>query len=215
MSTTTPTMPPAAPVIEPWVPGPLYRMTVDQYEAMAASGGIPESHRVHLINGLLVQKMTINPPHAISSQLCRDELGRVIPAGWHVRPSLPARLPAQASEPEPDLGVVRGTVRDYEGHHPGPADIALLVEVADSSLPQDRKLGEEVYGPAGVPVYWIIDVNGRQVLVHTGPGARGYAAVESFGEGREVPVVIDGREVGRIAVEDLLPRRRAAAGEGE
>ena len=134
--------------------------------------------------------------------------------GWYIRAAKPIRLPGQASEPEPDRCVVRGTIVDYAERHPGPDDVALLVEVADASLADDRKLAAEVYGPAGIPVYWIVDVNGRRVEVYTGPGPQGYGTPEIFAEGQSVPVVIDGREVGRIAVADILPppRPRAEAG---
>jgi Uma2 family endonuclease len=194
-----------------WLPSRLYRMTVEQYEAMAASGAIPTSHRVHLINGYLVEKMTQKPPHVISANLSREELARVIPTGWHIRSAQPVRLPGQASEPEPDHCVVRGTIVDYAERHPGPDDVALLVEVADASLADDRKLAAEVYGPAGIPVYWIVDVKGRRVEVYTQPGPAGYGKTEVFAEGQSIPVAIGGREVGRIAVADILPPPRPRA----
>jgi Uma2 family endonuclease len=192
-----------------WIPSPLYRMTVDEYEAMVESGAFQGRNRFHLINGYLVEKMTHNPPHAIADDLCGRELARVLP-GWYIRPAKPIRLPGQDSEPEPDRCVVRGTIVDYDGHHPGPDDIAMVVEVADSSLAADRKLAAEVYGPAGIPICWIVDVRGRRVEVYTGPGPRGYRSSETFGEGQSVPVVIGGQEVGRIAVGDILPPRRPA-----
>ena len=61
-----------------------------------------------------------------------------MPAGLALRAAKPVRLPAQDSQPEPDRCVVRGTIDDYDERHPGPDDIALLVEVADSSLADDR-----------------------------------------------------------------------------
>jgi Uma2 family endonuclease len=67
----------------------------------------------------------------------------------------------------------------------------------------------EVYGPAGIPVYWIVDVIGRRVEVYTGPGPKGYGPTSIFVEGQSVPVVIDGREVGPVA--DILPPRRPRA----
>ena len=82
---------------------------------------------------------------------------RILP-DWYIRSAKPIRLPGQGSEPEPDRCVVRGAIRDYGEYHPGPADIALVVEVADSSLADDRKLADGVYGPAGIPVYWIVNV---------------------------------------------------------
>lgn len=213
MSPITEAMSPA-PAPSAWVPSRLYRMSVEQYEAMAASGAIPTSLRVHLINGYLVEKMTQKPPHVIAANLSREELARVTPRGWHIRSAQPVRLPGQASEPEPDHCIARGTIVDHAERHPGPGDIALVVEVSDASLADDRKLAAEVYGPAGIPVYWIIDVNGRRVEVYTGPGPRGYGPPTIFAEGQSVPVVIDGREVGRIAVAGMLPppRSRAEAG---
>ena len=87
-----------------------------------------------LIDGLLVAKMTQNPPHTISDDLCGQSLARVVP-GWYIRPAKPVRLPGQATMNEPDRCVVRGQARNYQGQHPGPADIVLVVEVADSRLP--------------------------------------------------------------------------------
>ena len=208
MSTATENPPTISPAGAAWVPSPLYRMSVEQYEAIAAAGVLGKRDRVHLINGYLVAKMTQNPPHTIADICCGDELDRILPDGWHVRPAKPIRLPDQASEPEPDRCVVRGTNRNYEDRHPGPADIAMVVEVADSSLAQDRKLATEVYGPAGIPIYWIVNLLHRQVEVYSDPGPEGYRSHKVVAEGESVAVMIDGQELGRIAVADLLPRRR-------
>jgi len=217
MSTITPTLPPIPAPDPGWVPSRLYRMTVEQYEVMAASGAIPTSHRVHLINGYLVEKVTHNPPHAVADELCGKALDRVVPRGWHVRADKPVRIPipGRDSEPEPDRCVVRGKIADYDERHPGPGDVALIVEIADSSLAEDHQLAVDVYGPAGIPSCWIVDVNARRVEVYTLAGPRGYGPPEFFGEGKSVPVVIRGRVVGRIAVKDILPpRRRRAKAEG-
>jgi Uma2 family endonuclease len=208
MSTTTPTMPSASPAVPAWIPPRIHRMTVEEYERMVASGFIPSRNRIHLINGYLVEKMTQNPPHVIGVNRSRDGLDRVKPPGWHLRSAQPIRLPGQDSEPEPDHCVARGGNDDYLDRHPGPADIALVVEVADSSLAEDREYAARLYGPAGIPVCWIVDVRGRRVEVYTNPGPQGYGAPEVFAEGQSVPVVIGGREVGRIAVADILPPRR-------
>jgi Uma2 family endonuclease len=105
-------------------------------------------------------------------------------------------------------------ILDDEGH-PGPDDIALVVEIADSSLVEDRDYAANLDGPAGIPACWIVDVRGRRVEVYTGPGPRGYASTEIFAEGQLVLVVIGGQEVGRISVEAiLLPRRPPGDGRG-
>jgi Uma2 family endonuclease len=146
-------------------------MTVDEYESLVRSGGLKSRNRFHLINGYLVAKMTQNPPRRVADELCGAALARILPTDrYHVAAAKPVRLPGRDSEPEPDRCVVRGTIRDYEDHHPGPGEIALIVEVSDSSLAEDRALAREVYGPAGIPVYWIVDLIHRQVEVHTEPG---------------------------------------------
>ncbi len=208
MSTIVPP-PPTIPTADPgWIPSPLYRMTVEQYEVMVASGAFSKKDRFHLINGYLVAKMTQNPPHVIADDLLGAELARIIPADrYYIRVAKPIRLPDRDSEPEPDRCVARGTIRDYEGRHPGPDDVALVVEVADSSLAEDRTLAAEVYGPAGLPIYWIINLVHRQVEVYTDPGPGGYRSRAVYSEGQSVPVVIDGQRLGEIAVADILPSR--------
>lgn len=166
-----------------WAPTPeaIYRLSVAQYEAMVSSGVLTKRDRLHLIDGILVTKMTKKPPHVVACEKARDGLLTIFRAGWRVMVEAPVRI-SDYSEPEPDVALARGGVIDYRDRHPGPADVPLLVEVSDTSLQQDRDL---------VPVY--------------GRAADGYASCQVFEPGQEVPVVIDGVEYGRIAVDDWLP----------
>jgi Uma2 family endonuclease len=205
MSTAVTTRPMTAPAVLPdWIPSPLYRITVDQYEAMADSGIFGERERVQLINGCLVEKMTQHPPHSIADDLCGEALRLAFPPGWYVRPGKPVRIPGLASMPEPDRSVARGSIRDYGDRHPGPDEIALVVEVSDSSLDEDRKLAE-IYGKAGIPVYWIINLVDHQVEVYSDPGPSGYQSLEVLAPGHVLHVMIDGAEIGEIPVADILP----------
>jgi Uma2 family endonuclease len=201
MSTITPQAESAIPF--EWVPGPLYRMSLEKFEAMVESGVFTERDKLHLIDGLLVAKMTRKDPHCTADTLCRDQLIRVIPGGWFVRSNKPVRLPPD-SKPEPDQCVVRGSARDYARRSPGAADVGLLVEVADTSLDADRRMAL-IYGAAAIPVYWIVNLVDSQVEVYTGPTASGYGPPRIYKPGYELPVVLDGAEVGRIAVSDILP----------
>jgi Uma2 family endonuclease len=187
-----------------WVPAPLYRISVEKYEAIVASGVFGRKDRFHLINGFLVGKKTHTPPHSTADGLCGEALREVIPTGWHVRPAKPIRLPAQVSKPEPDRSVARGSFRDYSGRDPEAADIALVVEVADTSLAEDRKMAR-IYGGAGIPAFWIVNLVDRQVEVYTLPYADGYHSRQDFTPGQAVPVFIESAEVGRIPLTDMLP----------
>jgi Uma2 family endonuclease len=167
------------------------------------AGVFTKRDRPHLINGLLVAKKTQGDAHCVADDLCRLALSGLVPAGWFIRSDKPVRLPPDG-EPEPDHAVVRGTIRDYRHGHPGPPDVALTVEIADSSLLEDRGM-VPVYGRAGVPIYWIVNLVGRQVEVYSGPRPDGYAACDVYRPGHFVPVVLDGTTVGPIAVDDTLP----------
>ena len=87
-----------------WIPSPLARLTVDQYEALIDSGVFTERDRFHLINGLLVAEVPKKRPHMIACDKVGHLLERTIPGGWHVMPDGPVRLPP-GSEPQPDFAV--------------------------------------------------------------------------------------------------------------
>ncbi len=185
----------------------LYTITVKQYEQMAAAGILSENDRVELLNGLLVTKMTIKPPHATALGLLLDAFKLSLPAGWRVRVQDPIEL--DVSEPEPDAAVVRGDARTFAVRHPRPTELGLLVEVADSSLGYDRGDKLRAYAANGVTEYWIVNLIDRRVEVYSQPS--GPTAVPSFGSlttyapGQAVPITLDGTAVAAIAVVDVLP----------
>ena len=174
MSTIIPTEFLGTPDAWEWAPPPgsIYRLTVEQ-EAMVSSGVFTKRDGLHLIDGNLVSKMTKKPPRVIACEKTHDALRGTVGAGWRVMVEAPMRL-SEHSEPEPDLALARGSADDYPKDHPGPADVPLIIEVADSSLREDRRL-DRIYGEAGVSVYWIINLVDRWVEVETGPRPDGYS----------------------------------------
>lgn len=210
-----PVMPPApastppAPTVPAADPSPtlddLYRLSVDEYERMGRAG-LLEDARVELIDGLLVQKMPPDPPHVSVVELTRAALQPFLPDGWHFREEKPVRLP-KFNMPEPDLAIVRGTIRDYLDHHPGPDEVALLVEVAYSSIRRDRKAKLAVYAENGFAEYWIVNVVEEKLEVYTDPDTdqRIYKTRREFGRDQSVTLTVEGRELGQIRISDLLP----------
>ena len=81
--------------------------------------------------------------------------------------------------------------------------MGLVVEVADTSLDADREMAR-VYGPSGVPIYWIVNVREYLIEVFAEPTSDGYGSKREYKPGEDVPVVLNGAEVGRIAISDLL-----------
>jgi Uma2 family endonuclease len=190
----------------------LFRMTVDQYESLVESG-VLDGQPIELIDGLLVRKMGKKPPHVIACEATRDELLPLVPRGWRLTIEAPIRIP-DYDEPEPDLAIVRGTREDYEDHHPGPSDVGLLIEVADTTLDRDRGEKRLAYARGGVATYWIVNLVNRQLEIYTDPSPTGYAQERILKADEQVAVVLDGTEIGRIAVSDLLPRAVPGVGNG-
>ena len=111
--------------------------------------------------------------------------------------------------PKPDAVAIRGALNQYRERMPESKDSGLIVEVSEATYATDRGLKWRRYAAVGIPVYWIVNIPKRLVEVYGSPSGRGktakYRDVVTFGEDEEVPVVIDGREVGRVVVKDILP----------
>jgi len=132
--------------------------------------------RVELLEGQLVDMSPIGPRHAIVS----GNLIRLLFPAFSDRAQLRCQDPVvlnDGSEPQPDLALVRLPWRGYPHTHPGPDDIFLLIEVADSSLDFDRTVKSELYARAGIRELWIVDLTTDLVLVHRSPSDGGYGSV--------------------------------------
>ena len=105
--------------------------------------------------------------------------------------------------------VVRGHVRDYARKHPQPQDVVLVIEVTDATLRQDRGVKQHLYAQAGIPVYWLINLRANLVEGYsdpTGPTQKPtYRQRQDYGRDDTLPVIIEGQEVGRLVVGELLP----------
>lgn len=190
------------------VPGdPIWRLSVAQYHQMIGAGILTDDDPVELLEGWLVAKMPKNPPHSLATQLTREALARILPAGWFVDAQEP--ITTADSEPEPDVAVIRGERRDYAERHPGPGEVALVVEVADATLRRDRTLKQGIYARAGIPLYWILNLTEQTLEAHHEPSESkdgfSYHQRAVYRASDAVPVILEGREIARIALRELLP----------
>lgn len=174
--------------------------TRHEYERMVEAGVLgPETH-VELLDGEIIEMSPQGPPHVTATHLVADALRRVLPPGMVLRMQAPIALD-DVSEPEPDVCIVRGAVRDFAEHHPTSA--LLIIEVSDSSLGMDGRDKAIAYARNGIPEYWIIDLRHRVLQVSTEPGPKGYGRRRSLTPGENVApcmvpdIVLD--------VTDLLP----------
>lgn len=187
-------------------PFPVQRFSVEEYHRLIDAEVLPEDARVELLEGWISPKMTHKPLHDATIQIIRKRIQRVLPEDWDIR--IQSAITTTDSEPEPDLAIVRGDERRYLKRHPGPKDIGLLIEVAESSLELDREQKGRLYARARVASYWIVNVIDRQVEVFseaTGSAAAKYRACQIC-DGRDfVPLLLDGSTIAQIPARELLP----------
>lgn len=180
-------------------PGPL-RFTRSEYHRMAEAG-LFEGRRVELLEGEVIAMTPQGAAHASAVSRIVRALVSALGENASVRPQLPLAL-GDRSEPEPDVAVCNPEPRDYAARHPGPGDVLLVIEVADTSLGYDRGPKAAAYARAGVPLLWIVDLTARHVEVHGEPDSAGrYRRRQSItGEAQlELP------GGGAVAVSALLP----------
>jgi Uma2 family endonuclease len=162
--------------------------TVDEYYKMAEVGILGESERVELVGGVIVKMSPIGPRHASAVIRLNRVLGRRLFDFAEVSVQNSVRL-ASGFVPEPDFAVLRRS--DSERHpydlvHPDPADVHLIVEVAESSLAYDLGEKAEVYADSGIRELWVVDLLGDRLVVHREPSPDGYASVRTVTRGETI-----------------------------
>ena len=185
---------------------PIHRWRREDYERLVKSGLLDGQH-VELMDGYIVDLAPIGPPHVVAVMLLASALAQAFDADSIVRQQAPFATDA-FGEPQPDIAVVPGAIRDYRHTHPTSA--RLIVEVADSSLRYDRLTKGSLYAAVGVPEYWIVNLIEQQVEVYQQPtadassphGSRYAHCTVIPPEGQLCPLAGNGQT---IAVRDILP----------
>lgn len=155
----------ATPQAQLILPARVHQWTVEEYYRMG-DAGLFEGRHVELIEGKVIDMATMLSPHATSVTLTVEAVREAFGKGWVVRNQMPLRL-SEISEPEPDVVVVAGNIRDFKDAHPATAP--LVIEVSESTLSYDSKQKASLYAKAGLPDYWIINLVQRQVEVFRRP----------------------------------------------
>lgn len=150
-----------------------WQVTADAYQRMIESGVLTENDRVELVEGTLVVMSPIGSRHAA----CVNRLNRTFVIGMGADAIVSVQNPVALSEysmPEPDLALLKPREDFYTAGLPGPADILLLIEVADTSIDYDRDVKAPLYAKVGIPETWIVNLADNWVDRYTNPGAAGY-----------------------------------------
>lgn len=166
-----------------------HRFTVAEYHRMAEVGILGEDSRVELIRGQIVDMAPIGAPHLGMV----NRLTRLLPGVLSGRGALSVQNPVRlddGSEPEPDVAVLRPRADDYATATPCPPDVLLLIEVADTSLDDDRVIKMPLYAENGIAECWIVNLVDGVVEVYRQPQDGRYADVRRIGPGESLDIVL-------------------------
>ena len=173
-----------------------YRLSRVEYERAVQAGVFEPNAKLELIDGLLHATTPEGRRHATGRDLVADCLPGVFDSAFHIRIHHP--LAADDSEPEPDVAVVTGRIRDYRDTHPTLA--VLVVEVSDESPRHDWTVKQRLYARCRIPEYWILALPDARPEVYRDPAEGGYRSVTKHTAGDSVaplarpgaPIVVDG-----------------------
>ncbi len=184
----------------------IWRLNADQYHAMIAGGILTDDDPVELLEGWLVYKMPKSPRHRLVTRLLRRKLEEIMLPNWYVESQESVTI--DDSEPEPDVSVIRGQERAFARRHPGASDVALVIEVADTTLARDRTRKKRLYARAGIAPYWIVNLADGVVEVYDDLAGGGhhadYQTRRNYTQEDALPVVIDHQFMGVISVAELF-----------
>ncbi|MBL9176589.1 MAG: Uma2 family endonuclease [Verrucomicrobiaceae bacterium] len=165
-----------------YVPPPVdtrgrYAFTVRDFHQLVQSGHFTRQDRIELINGELTIMPPIGPEHSFHTRRITNVLPVELPSDVMLQMNEPITIP-EHSEPQPDAAVVKAKADGYRKAHPGPKDVLLIIEVADSSVEFDVQIKSKLYAKAGIPEYWVMNIKEASLHVFTGPSAKGYKNIE-------------------------------------
>jgi Uma2 family endonuclease len=161
-----------------------YKLSIEDYHKLGAAGILDEDSRIELIEGDLIEMA----PIGISHMRCVNRLTRLLVSAVGdaavVSVQNPVTLPPR-SEPQPDFALLRPGA-DNADHVPYPADVLLIVEVADTTLSYDRRTKLPLYARAGIVEVWIVDVQGRTIEAFFSPTESGYVQSALYRKGASI-----------------------------
>jgi hypothetical protein len=191
----------------PVAPEDLMRLSVKQYHQMIDAGILLEGDPIELLEGWLVNKMPKKPSHRVVNRALLRKLEECVPEETHY---VDAQEPitTDTSEPEPDISVVRGLPHEFLHRHPKAGELAMVTEISDTTLERDRGIKKRIYARESIPIYWIVNLVDLCIEIYTNPTGkskkRTYRSRKDYGLKDNVPVVIDGKQVGSVVLDKLL-----------
>jgi Uma2 family endonuclease len=159
-------------------------ISVDEYERMGEAGIFGSDARLELLEGEIYEMSPIGSPHAACVTILHQLLTLKFAGKLIVISQNPIRL-NDFSEPQPDVALLRWRDDFYRHAHPTPADVLLVIEVADSTVESDRSYKMPLYAKAGVQEAWLVNLQDETIEVYAEPASGVYQSSKSFKRGEE------------------------------
>lgn len=161
------------------------RFTADDYQRMGRAGILSEDDRVELIDGEVIDMTPIGPRHNAAVNRANRAMVMAVGDSAIVQVQGSVRLDVY-HEPQPDLVLLRPRVDYYASQLPGPVDILLVVEIAESSLEYDRDVKARLYAASGIPEYWLVDLDAACISSCSAPQEGSYRTLRQYNRGQSL-----------------------------
>lgn len=174
-------------------------INVDEYHRMAEVGILTEADKVELIQGEIIKMSPIGSKHAAIVDRINKLLNQHYSDNAIVRIQNPVRI-NDINEPEPDIAVLKYREDYYIEKHPKPQDILLVIEVSDTTLTYDKEIKLPLYATAGIPEFWLINIEKSEIEVHRFPATDIYKTItiHRAGDSIALPSTSDRLDVGTL-----------------
>ncbi|WP_008313119.1 Uma2 family endonuclease [Leptolyngbya sp. PCC 6406] len=170
-----------------------YKWTLDRYH-QAIDAGLFDDQPIELLRGDLI----VTPPegklHAYYNSEVGDYLRALLGSRGKIREAHPITLPND-SEPIPDLAIVKPLGAVYLEHHPYPGDIFWLIEFSKATLSPDLTVKRAIYAEAGIPEYWVVNLNHKELNVFRDLDNGHYTIEETYTTGHVSPCAFTNIEI--------------------
>jgi Uma2 family endonuclease len=160
-------------------------ITVDEYYRMVEVGILTERDRVELIHGEIIKMSPIGSKHAAIVDRLNKILNESLSGKAIVRIQNPVMINS-LNEPEPDIAILKYADDYYVKKHPGPDDIYLVIEVSDTTFAYDKEIKLPLYASAGIPEFWLINIERNEIEVHRSPDTDVYKTITIHRSGDKI-----------------------------
>jgi Uma2 family endonuclease len=172
----------------------IHRLTVADYRRMGEVGILGPELRTELIGGEIVEMTPIGPTHGGTVNFLGNRLKEEVRSRLIVSVQHPLEL-NEYSEPQPDIMLLRPRDDYYRSAHPRPEDVALIIEVAETTLRYDREVKLPLYAQAGIPEVWLVDLDAQRLTVFRQPAPTGFLKATPVEDLTDVEIPLAGRAV--------------------